>query len=253
FRVIIGQVRGPVAPWQLCLCVFLAVRFFGAAFASVFPPALEPGRCQLGVAHRVLDVFVPEVCLQRPRIPPCVRLLVSAGVPQHVRVCLDFEPSGSQARLMSFWKLLTVIGEPRSDTNRNGDRPSASRCRRRSARSSRPVSGWVDGDPCFARVTASVAPAKSTWVPWRSQTSDRRPCREAIRIMVWSRCGCRLPSHPSISFSTSFSVRYSRVLTSAFLGRRGVTFRFTVAGDTIFRAGFVIWISVPVAVTFGKY
>src|SRR5215813_14819285 len=70
-----------------------------------------------------------------------------------------------------------------------------------------------------------------------------QPVPEANRIMVWSRCGCRLPSHPSISFSTSFSVRYSRVLTSAFLGRRGVTFRFTVAGDTIFRVGFVIWIS----------
>src|SRR5262249_17887012 len=123
--------------------------------------------------------------------------------------------------------LLTVIGEPRSDMKRKGDWLSASRCRRRSARNSRPVRGWVERVPCFARVTASVAPAKSTWVHCRSQTSEaRRPCRKAIRIMVASRCGRRLPSHPSISFSTSFSVRYSRVLTSAFLGRRGATFRF---------------------------
>src|SRR5262249_26051818 len=44
--------------------------------------------------------------------------------------------------------------------------------------------------------------------------------------MVWSRCGRRLPSQPLISRSTSGSVRYSRVRTSAFLGRRGVlTFR----------------------------
>src|SRR5262249_20598413 len=70
--------------------------------------------------------------------------------------------------------------------------------------------------------------------------------------MVASRCGQRLPSHPLISRSTSRSVRYSRVLTSAFFGRRGVTFRFTVSGDTIFRNGFGIRNNAPVAVTFGK-
>src|SRR5262249_42350369 len=40
--------------------------------------------------------------------------------------------------------------------------------------------------------------------------------------MVWSRCGRRLPLQPLISRSTSDSVRYSRVRTSAFLGRVGV-------------------------------
>src|SRR6516162_5058172 len=64
--------------------------------------------------------------------------------------------AASQARLMSFWKLDTVIGEPRSDTNRNGDLSSASRCRRRSARSSRPVRGCVAGVPFLARVTARL-------------------------------------------------------------------------------------------------
>jgi len=48
--------------------------------------------------------------------------------------------------------------------------------------------------------------------------------------MVWSRCGRRLFLQPSISCSTSRSVRYSRVLTSPFLGRRGVTFRISVLG-----------------------
>ena len=32
------------------------------------PEILEPIRCQLGVAHRVLDVFVAEPRLQRPRV-----------------------------------------------------------------------------------------------------------------------------------------------------------------------------------------
>src|SRR5262249_29320819 len=51
---------------------------------------------------------------------------------------------------------------------------------------------------------------------------------------------------PLISRSTSDSVRYSRVRTSAFLGRRGVlTFRIWVSGDTIFKAGFGIEISAP--------
>src|SRR5262245_10413095 len=55
-----------------------------------------------------------------------------------------------------------------------------------------------------------------------------------------------------MSRSTSRSVRYSRVRTSAFLGRRGVTFRFTVSGDTSLRAGFGIQNNAPVAMTFGK-
>jgi hypothetical protein len=42
---------------------------------------------------------------------------------------------------------------------------------------------------------------------------------------------------PSMSRSISDSGRYWRVPTSAFLGRRGVTFRFTAAGGTILRVG----------------
>ena len=42
-----------------------------------------------------------------------------------------------------------------------------------------------------------------------------------------------------ISFSTSVSVRYSRVRSSAFGRRRGVTVRFSVAGATIRRRGFI--------------
>src|SRR5215470_90460 len=71
-----------------------------------------------------------------------------------------------------------------------------------------------------------------------------------MRIMVWSRCGRRLFLHPSISCSTSRSVRYSRVLTSPFLGRRGVTFRISALGGTTRRAVFVIDCRAFAAMTF---
>src|SRR6516165_8439038 len=50
---------------------------------------------------------------------------------------------------------------------------------------------------------------------------------------------------PPISRSTSDSVRYSRVRTSAFLGRRGVTFRILAVGHAIFRAELGIVFSAP--------
>ena len=41
----------------------------GGAQGKFSPPeVLKPIRCQLGVAHRVLDVLVPEPGLQRPGI-----------------------------------------------------------------------------------------------------------------------------------------------------------------------------------------
>src|SRR5262249_1385283 len=51
---------------------------------SIFPEILEAFRRQLGVPHRVLDVLVAEVVLQRARIDALVRQLVAASVPQHV-------------------------------------------------------------------------------------------------------------------------------------------------------------------------
>ena len=70
--------------------------------------------------------------------------------------------------------------------------------------------------------------------------------------MVWSRCGRRLPLQPSISRSTSDSIRYSRVRTSAFLGRRGVTFRISVVGGTILKTGFAISFWALAGMTFCK-
>lgn len=53
------------------------------------PKILEPRRRQLGVPHRVLDVFVAEIGLQCPRVVPVVGELVTAGMSQHVRVGLE--------------------------------------------------------------------------------------------------------------------------------------------------------------------
>src|SRR5262249_6951821 len=72
---------------RLCLCPRASVKLD----VLILPPALEPGRCQFGISHRVLDVLVPEIGLQRPRIPASVRLVETASVPQHVRVRLDLE------------------------------------------------------------------------------------------------------------------------------------------------------------------
>jgi len=60
---------------------------------SVLPPSFEPGWCQLGVANRVLDVLVPEVGLERARVPAGIRLVESTGVSKHVGVGFDLEPS----------------------------------------------------------------------------------------------------------------------------------------------------------------
>jgi hypothetical protein len=52
---------------------------------------LEPLRRQRGIARRVLDIAVPKVGLDRPRIVAVVGELVAAGVAQHVGVRLDAE------------------------------------------------------------------------------------------------------------------------------------------------------------------
>jgi hypothetical protein len=61
-------------------------RFHGSA-----PEVVEPRRRQLGVAHRVLDVLVAKVCLQRPGVVAGICEGEAAGVPQHVGVGLDLQ------------------------------------------------------------------------------------------------------------------------------------------------------------------
>src|SRR5262245_25266611 len=73
---------------RLCLCPRDSIKLD----VLILPPALEPGRRQFGISDRVLNVLVPEIGLQRPRIPASVRQLVAAGVAEHMRVRLDLEP-----------------------------------------------------------------------------------------------------------------------------------------------------------------
>jgi len=50
---------------------------------------IKPRRRHLGVADCVLNVSVPEVSLQRPRVVSLVRERKATGVPQHVRMGLE--------------------------------------------------------------------------------------------------------------------------------------------------------------------
>src|SRR2546425_1907083 len=61
------------------------VNYFWSRAVST-PEVLEPMRCQLGVAHSVLDVLVTEVGLQCASVVASVGQGVTARVPQHVRV-----------------------------------------------------------------------------------------------------------------------------------------------------------------------
>jgi hypothetical protein len=68
--------------------------------AILIPPKiLKPPRRQRRVASRVLDIAVPQVGLQRPRIDPVVGQLEPAGVPEHVGVYFDPEVSSDAGAL----------------------------------------------------------------------------------------------------------------------------------------------------------
>ena len=125
------------------------------------PKVLEPRRRQLGVAHRVLDIFVSEVGLERSRIVAPVRQGVAAGVAQHVRVnlkaelCLDAcafdhagKPGGAKRRTAfrceHVCRLVLVALQP----------PQRAQFVARI--------GWVLGVPCLTLRTCKVAVLKST-------------------------------------------------------------------------------------------
>jgi hypothetical protein len=57
-----------------------------SATKSILPKALEPIRAEFRIAHRVCNVPVTEVLLDRSRVVPLVRELVAGRVPEHVRM-----------------------------------------------------------------------------------------------------------------------------------------------------------------------
>ena len=53
---------------------------------SILPKPLEALRTELCIAHRVRDVAVTQVLLDRARVVTVIRELVAGGVSQHVRM-----------------------------------------------------------------------------------------------------------------------------------------------------------------------
>jgi hypothetical protein len=80
---------------------------------SIPPEVLEPIRRQLGVAHRVLDVLVAKVCLQRPGVVAGICEGEAAGVPKHVGMRL-VRPARRVAAATMRAKPAVVNGPPRS-------------------------------------------------------------------------------------------------------------------------------------------
>jgi hypothetical protein len=55
------------------------------------PKVPEPCRRQLRVSHRVLNVSVPEIGLQRPSIVSGIGQRIATGMPQHVGMNPELE------------------------------------------------------------------------------------------------------------------------------------------------------------------
>src|SRR5271170_3908742 len=92
-----------------------------AGFQLTIPPEiLEPRRRHLGVAHRVLDIPVAQVGLERPRVVPLVGKRVTAGVPEHMRMSLERQLGDLSRSLDHASK--TSRGEWRSTLRREDER-----------------------------------------------------------------------------------------------------------------------------------
>ncbi len=61
---------------------------------SVLPEILEPIGSHFGVPHRVHDVLVAHVVLERPGIVPVVGELIARRMPQHMRMDRKWELGG---------------------------------------------------------------------------------------------------------------------------------------------------------------
>jgi len=82
--------------------------------SSVPPKILESVGRHFGVSDRVLDVFVPEVVLQGPRVVAIVSQLEPTGMAKHVRVDREWHLGGFPEALD---KPVETDGTPRSETN----------------------------------------------------------------------------------------------------------------------------------------
>src|SRR5262245_22040974 len=81
---------------------------------SASPKVLEPVGRQFGVPDRVLDVLVPEVLLQGPRIVAIVGELEPTGMAGWIG---NGSLAASPRRWTSRWKPMGLMDPPRSETN----------------------------------------------------------------------------------------------------------------------------------------
>ena len=95
-----------------------------------------------------------QIALDGARINAVIRQFVAVTMPQHVRVDLHIKARRAGRTLHHGLKPRIKNGVPRSLTNTKSDLDRCSRCSRRRARSSRPVSGCVAGVPCSTLGTA---------------------------------------------------------------------------------------------------
>jgi len=87
-------------------------------YCSSSPPkVLEPVRRHFGVPDRVLNVLVPEVVLQSPRIVAIVSELEPTGMAKHVRVDREWHLGSFPEALDEAVEADGANYPPRSETN----------------------------------------------------------------------------------------------------------------------------------------
>ena len=90
--------------------VDVLVRESSAPSSSVPPKILEPVGRHFGVPDRVLDVLVPEVVLQGPRVVAIVGELEPTGMAKHVRVDREWHLGGLPEALDSETNTWASVG-----------------------------------------------------------------------------------------------------------------------------------------------
>jgi hypothetical protein len=83
----------------------------------IAPEILEPICRQFGVAGGMLNVAVPQIMLDRPRVLPVVGQLVAGGVAQHVGWTGNSMPASRPARATILRTASAQSGALRSLTN----------------------------------------------------------------------------------------------------------------------------------------
>jgi hypothetical protein len=90
---------------------------FGAIRPGSPPEVLKPIRRQLGVAHRVLDILMPEICLQAARIVAGIGQGIASAMAQHVRNVAAYPPGRVHRAVPSDKNHNTAVRQPMAARN----------------------------------------------------------------------------------------------------------------------------------------